>query len=336
MMAPRFWSNPPERPGWQARALAPAALVWRAGAGLRGLAARPRHAGVPVLCIDSLTGGGSGKTPMVAALMQRLAMQGRAAHVVSRGRGSVLRGPTRVDSERHKARDVGDEALMLSASGTVWASHDPRAGVRAAIAEGAGIVLLDGGLRDPHLIPDHRIVMVDAARGFGNGRLLPAGPLRAPAPAGLGHADLVVLTGTPAMRRAALARWPALRDAALLEAELHPMVAGLPLAGEDIVAFSGIARPEAFFVMLRAMGARLVATHPFPAHHDYRARLLRRLLGEARGVGAMLVTTEKDAVRLPGWMRPEVVTVLVRLEPQDWAPLDAMLAAPARQGRETP
>lgn len=324
MRAPRFWSNPPARPGWQALALAPAAFARRAGAVARQFTARPRPAGVPVLCVGSLTGGGTGKTPMVAALMQRLSAAGVTVHVVSRGVGGVTRGPHRVDPARHEVRDVGDEPLMLAATGIVWVSRDRAAGVHAAAAEGAEIILLDDGLQNPHVAMDGVIVTVDAVGGFGNGRLVPAGPLREPLTRGLARADLVVLVGPPPARRGAVARWPELAGTPLLGAELRLLPTGLPLDGEPVVAFAGTARPESFFETLRAAGAGLVAAHPFPDHHVYRPRVLRRLLREARRTGAMLVTTEKDATRLPAWMRSEVVTLQVRFEPEDWAPIDAL------------
>jgi tetraacyldisaccharide 4'-kinase len=326
MRAPGFWWNAPDRPGWRAHALAPAAALWRAGAWLRAVGARPAGAGVPVLCIGNLTLGGAGKTPMVATLMRRLGAAGVAAHVVSRGYGGVTRGPFRVAPERHDYTDVGDEPLMLAALGTVWVSRDRPAGVRAAAAEGAKLVLLDDGFQNPHLAKDRSILMVDAVQGFGNGRLIPAGPLREPVERGLARADLVVLVGPPEARAAAPGRWPALASRPVLGAELRPPATGLPIAGEPVVAFAGIARPEKFFETLRGVGARLVATRGFPDHHAYRPAVLRRLVAEARRRGAMLVTTEKDAVRLPPEVRSEVLTVQVRLEPEDWAPIDAVVA----------
>ncbi len=333
MMAPRFWWAAADRPGWASRALAPAAALWRAGAWLRGAGARPAPGGVPVICIGNLTAGGAGKTPMVAALMQRLRGQGIEVHVVSRGYGGVTRGPFKVAPERHEVRDVGDEPLMLAALGTVWVSRDRAAGVRAAAAEGARLVLLDDGFQNPRVFKDRSVLMVDAVHGFGNGRLIPAGPLREPVGRGLARADLVVLVGAPEARRAASTRWPALAAAQVIGAELRPLETGLAVAGEPVLAFAGIARPEKFFETLRGLGARLVATRAFPDHHRYRPAVLRRLVAEARRAGAMLVTTEKDAVRLPPEFRGEVLTVQVMLEPEDWAPIDALVASALPAGR---
>jgi tetraacyldisaccharide 4'-kinase len=323
--APRFWWNDADRPGWRSRALAPAAALWRAGAWVRATGARASAAGVPVVCVGNLTVGGAGKTPMVAALMQRLAGQGVGVHVVSRGYGGMTRGPFKVALERHDFRDVGDEPLMLGALGTVWVSRDRAAGVRAAEAEGAELVLLDDGMQNPHVVKHRTIVMVDAVQGFGNGRLVPAGPLREPVGRGLARADLVVLVGPADARARAAERWPALARARTIGAELRPMETGLPIAGEPVAAFAGIARPDKFFETVRGMGARLVATRAFPDHHAYRPAMLRRLVADARRKGAMLLTTEKDAVRLPPEFRAEVMTVQVRMEPEDWEPIDALI-----------
>ncbi|MFQ5567578.1 MAG: tetraacyldisaccharide 4'-kinase [Paracoccaceae bacterium] len=324
MKAPRFWSNPPERPGWQARLLAPAAGLWRLGAWWRGRRAAPYRAPVPVVCIGNLTAGGAGKTPMVAALLARLAAQGRDPHVVSRGHGGQLIGPHRVDPDSDSHRDVGDEPLLLAALAPVWVARDRAAGVCAAAEAGAGLVLMDDGFQNPYVIKDGSILMVDAGPGFGNARLIPAGPLREPAADGLARADVVVLVGTEAERRAAAGRWPALAGA--VAARLRPRRTGLSLAGERVLAFAGIGRPGKFFATLRAMGAEIVEAVAFADHCAYPPAVLRRLRRRALAEGAMLVTTEKDAVRLPSEFRPEVVVVQVYLEPDDWAPIDQVFA----------
>ena len=324
MKAPRFWSNPAERPGWQARLLVPAAWLWRLGAWWRGRRAAPYRAPVPVVCIGNLTTGGAGKTPMVAALLARLVAQGRAPHVVSRGHGGRFAGPHRVDSERDSHGDVGDEPLLLSAFAPVWVARDRAAGVRAAAAAGAGLILMDDGFQNSSVVKDRSILMVDAGPGFGNARLIPAGPLREPVAGGLARADAVVLVGTEAERTAAAGRWPGLAGA--VAARLVPRRTGLSLAGERVLAFAGIGRPGKFFATLRAMGAEIVEAVAFADHCDYPPAVLRRLRRRALAEDAMLVTTEKDAVRLPAGFRREVVVVQVHLEPDDWAAIDQVFA----------
>jgi len=325
MKTPRHWSRPPDRPGWRARALAPLSAVWSVGTDLRARLATPKIAPVPVLCVGNLTAGGAGKSPMVAALAQRLSEAGRTVHVVSRGFGGQARGPHRVDPATDTVAQVGDEPLMLAAWCPVWVARDRAAGARAAAAAGAELVILDDGFQNPHLRKDASIVMVDAVAGFGNARLIPAGPLREPIESGLARADLVVLVGDAASRAAAMETWPELRTANPLGAELVPVRAGLELTGDPVHAFAGIAHPEKFFTMLEGLGARLAARRAFPDHHVYSPAILRRLIADAHAAGAMLVTTEKDAVRLPPALRREVMTVPVRLVPGDWAPIDALI-----------
>lgn len=326
MKPPAFWSLPRSAPGLLSALLLPASKIWEVAAARRQARARPVQVDVPVLCIGNLTAGGTGKSPMVAALQVRLAGQGVAVHVVSRGYGGWIIGPHRVDEQHDSFQDVGDEPLMLAANGPVWVSHDRVAGARAAIADGAQLILLDDGFQNPALHKDASILMVDAGAGFGNGRVIPAGPLREPVTRGLGRADLTVVLGPELQRATCRAEWPELASTPSVDAELIPMRTGLPLEGEDLMAFAGIGRPQKFFETLRQMGANLIATHAFADHQPFPPAILRRLIRESREASAVLVTTEKDAVRLPPSLRTEILTVLVRLEPSDWAPIDALIA----------
>lgn len=331
MRAPGFWSRPRQSPGLLARLLAPLALLWRLGGWLRAARRRPWRAPVPVICVGNLTVGGGGKTPLTLALIERLAARGAAPTCLSRGYGGRRAGPHRVDTLADTAADVGDEPLLLAAAAPTWIARDRAAGARAALGEGgagaepARCLLLDDGAQNPSLEKDLTILAVDAAAGFGNGRVMPAGPLREPLEPGLARAGLVVLIGPAASRAAARAAWPELAARPLAEAELQPALTGLLLEGLPVIAFAGIARPEKFFATLRAMGADLRAAHGFADHAPFPEPVLRRLLKEARRQSAALVTTEKDAVRLPPKWRREVMAIPVRLVPADWAPIDAAL-----------
>lgn len=332
MKAPSFWWTPPDRPAWQARALTPAAALWRLGTRWRRRRAQPYRAPSPVVAVGNLTAGGAGKTPMVAALLMRLGGEEGAVHVVSRGYGGRLEGPHRVDPARDSHRDVGDEALTLAALAPAWVAKDRAAGVRAAAEAGARLILMDDGFQNPWVAVDAAILVVDAGQGFGNGRLIPAGPLREPVQEGLARADAVVLVGPDTERRAAVDRWPALARA--VPARLVPVETGMPLAGLRVVAFAGIGRPAKFLATLEGTGAELVESISFADHCDYSPAVLRRLVRRARGANAMLVTTEKDAARLPPIFRREVMVVQVRLEPESWAGLDHTLAAVAGSRRK--
>lgn len=327
MRAPPFWANPPGAPGWQARLLAPLGWLW-AAATRRRLARGPwARVGVPVICVGNLTVGGTGKTPTVAALAALLAARGVAAHVVSRGHGGAHPGPVRVDARRHSAAEVGDEPLLLAAVATVWVGRDRTAAALSAVAAGAEAVILDDGFQNPGLAKDLSIVVVDAGIGFGNGRVMPAGPLREPVAEGLARAGLVLLLGDPAGRAAALRDCPELAAAPRLEGALAPLATGMDWRGLRAFAFAGIGRPEKFFATLRGLGAELAGARGFADHAAYHPRLLARLALDARLAGAQLVTTEKDAVRLPVEFRRQVLVLPVRLDLVDPGPLEARLAA---------
>lgn len=316
MRAPEFW----HRDGWLAALLSPVAgLVTFAGR-RRQARARPWRAPVPVICVGNLVAGGAGKTPVAIALAQRLQTLGRTPHFLTRGYGGRERGPLRVDPARHAATEVGDEPLLLAAIAPTWVARDRRAGAEAAVAAGATAIVMDDGFQNPALFKDLSLIVVDGGYGFGNGRVMPAGPLREPVADGLARAHAVVRLGEDTAGTAAAVAGVL----PILEAALVP-VRPEALKDRAVVAFAGIGRPAKFFATLEDLGCRIVARHAFPDHHPYRRAAVERLRAAAKTAGAVLVTTAKDAVRLPADLRQDATVCEVALRWREPETVDALL-----------
>ena len=307
MRAPEFWHEPP---GLIAGLLTPFGMAFDAASRLRRALARPYRAPVPVICVGNLVVGGSGKTPVVISLARLLAARGVAVHVVSRGYGGSSAGPVRVDPALHDAVQVGDEPLLIAARAPCWVARDRAAGVRTAVDAGAEAILLDDGFQNPGVAKDLTFIAVDSGYGFGNGQVIPAGPLREQISAGLTRADVIVTIGSQEPKGLSGAPCP------IFAAELRP-VDSERFAGERIVAFAGIGRPEKFFASLRALSAILVFEQPFPDHYSFREHEVVRLREMANREHARLVTTAKDWVRLPPSLRGGIEVLEVEIHWHD-------------------
>ncbi len=311
--APSFWS----RDGLLAQLLSPLSAIGTAMTARR--VARPGWvAPVPVICCGNVTVGGAGKTTLVLDLAHRLT--GRSVHILLRGYGGAFTGTRRIALDA-PASLVGDEALLLAQAAPTWIGADRAASARAAIEAGAGVLLMDDGLQNPTLAKTFSIMVIDGRTGFGNGRVLPAGPLREPVPTAAARCQAAVLIGPDLT--GALGRLPP--SLAVLRADLQQDASIAALAGRNVLAFAGIALPEKFFFPLRDAGAILIASRPFPDHHAYTSRELEQLMREARENDALLVTTPKDAVRLPAAVRSAVTVVGVGLAWREPGAIDRLL-----------
>jgi tetraacyldisaccharide 4'-kinase len=296
MREPAFWWR---APGLASALLAPLGAAYGAVAARR-MAQAGERAGAPVICIGNFTLGGSGKTPAAIAVAQLLTAAGRKPVLLTRGYGGSAAGPVTADPARHTAADIGDEALLLAQAAPTVVSRDRVAGAKAAIAAGANTIVMDDGLQNPSLAKDLTIAVVDGRRGVGNGKVFPAGPLRAPLEAQLARCDALLVIGEIADATAISAQAER-RGLPVFHGTLMPDRAALgELASRGVLAFAGIGDPEKFFATLADAGINVAARRSFPDHHRYTQAEAGELIMQAERQGVRLVTTEKDHARLRG------------------------------------
>jgi tetraacyldisaccharide 4'-kinase len=293
--APPFWWK---NPGPLAYSLFPVGYLWGQIAGMR--MGRPPSASVPVpvLCIGNFIAGGAGKTPAALAICKGARARGLKAGFLTRGYGGQLTGPELVDTQKHYAVDVGDEALLLAELAPTVVSADRTAGAKYLVSRGCDFIIMDDGFQNPKLAKDYSLVVVDAKRGFGNGMPHPAGPLRAAIGVQLIHANAILVIGD-APRGDLVIRKAARRGKPIYRASTVPAGNATQWENRKVAAFAGIADPEKLFASLEDAGAEVVEARGYADHHHYSDEECKELIGFSRQ-GLQLITTSKDFVRLRG------------------------------------
>ncbi len=326
--APSFWYR---QRGTLAAALAPLGTLYGKIAEAKFARATPYRSRLPVICIGNFTVGGSGKTPTAIAVASLLAGLGVRPSFLTRGYGGKSKGPVFVGNE-DSAAEVGDEPLLLAEIAPAMLSADRAAGAKAIEATEATAIIMDDGFQNPGLVKDLSLIVVDAGLGVGNGLVVPAGPLRAPLEDQIARADALIVVGTGG-NAAPLEQAFAARGKAVHKARIVPRQDKRWLGVLPVIAFAGIAAPEKFYTTLGMNGARVIAKRSFGDHHRYTRREAAALLKEAEERRAMLVTTEKDFVRIPeeegtplGELKFRCRPFPIAIEFEDEAGMKALLA----------
>lgn len=299
---PSWWYGDPGNGSRRSRLLSPVARIVASLAVRRFQRTAAYRSKLPVICIGNFTVGGTGKTPATQFVVRHLLSCGQKPVILSRGYGGRLKGPIFVDPARHTAKDVGDEPLLHASIAPVAISARREEGARF-IEQGspaATVIVMDDGMQNPGLAKDLVIALVDARRGFGNGKVIPAGPLRAGLNFQLGLASCVIINGEAQ-------NGPAENHREQLAAKFHGPVLNSRtrprgdvtwLTRAPVLAYAGIANPTRFFRLIESLGAQMIGEVAFADHRDFSAADATALLSKAAASGAQLVTTEKDLARL--------------------------------------
>jgi tetraacyldisaccharide 4'-kinase len=292
----------------------------------------------PVISIGNITAGGTGKTPMTVLTANGLKAHGFRPAVLSRGYGGRLTTSGNVVSDGANIllspEEAGDEPVLIAAAAPgipVLTGPDRCVSGKLAIEKfGANVLVLDDAFQHRRLFRDVNIVLLDEDRPFGNGRLLPAGPLREP-PAALNRADVIVETGI--LRREKGRKKPAVpgsipvfraryQPLEIIQGNDNPILPPSALQGKKVYAFTGIAAPDKFRNTLEELGAKIIKFLAFPDHYFYRQDDVQAIAGEAKVLNAeMLITTEKDGVKLlkfqDFYQKIVILKVGLRMDPDE-------------------
>jgi tetraacyldisaccharide 4'-kinase len=298
LVAPSFW----QKRGLIAQLLRPLRWLYSTIVTIRRFSKHSHKISVPVICVGNLTMGGSGKTPIAIALRDWFSINTENTQIafLTRGYKGKQKAPLLVDLDIHTAKDVGDEALILAEYEPTWVAQNRFAGAQKAVENGAQLLIMDDGLQHLTLQQDIRFVVVDGSYGFGNELVFPAGPLRESLHAGLERADALIIVGED--RYQIKERFT--KTLPIFQAYFTPLIweDEDPLYSwkdQKIIAFAGIGHPQKFYDFLMKQDCNVIDFKAFPDHHTFKRKELDKLWQSAEEQRALLVTTQKDFVRLP-------------------------------------
>lgn len=322
MRAPDFWDRKTD--GILPTLLRPVGCLVAGITSMRRKSVAPWRAPVPVICVGNLVVGGAGKTPVALDIVARLKALGADVHVVTRGYGGSELGPLQVDPDAHTSAQVGDEALLLARAAPTWMGKDRRPSIEAAVAAGASVIVMDDGYQNPSIEKDLSLLVVDGGYGFGNARVMPAGPLRETVPDGLARADAVVLLGADEADVWGRVQRLGFKSLPVLRGKLEPVGDVSDVQGQKVFAFAGIGRPEKFYDTLKSLGCQLVGCRSFDDHHPYSNAEILSILADA--MDTPVYTTAKDHVRLSPDHQKRIRVLNIALKWKADEDIDAMLS----------
>lgn len=292
MIAPKFWNNR----GVVSTILLPFSWVYGAIVQFR-LRKSGYKSKAKVICVGNVTAGGVGKTPVCMALAEKYINEGKKVCFVTRGYKGKLKNIV-VDLDKHSAIETGDEARLLANVATTIISPDRANGARVAEELGMDVIIMDDGFQNPSLCKDECVIVFDGKVGIGNGRVLPAGPLRETLKNGEKRATCAIIMGEDKTGLAEKISIPCYFGKVVPE---H-----LDIEGAKVLAFAGIGRPSKFYDTLCELGYDVVETRDFADHYSYTKADINELKEKAKARGLLLITTEKDFVKLDEEMKKDI------------------------------
>ncbi|MEE6206777.1 MAG: tetraacyldisaccharide 4'-kinase [Alphaproteobacteria bacterium] len=286
MKTPKYWQSN----SLLSKILTPIGWLYGLATQMRLKLKKAPKADIPVICIGNITAGGTGKTPVSVSVAKMLATDMYHPFFLTRGYGGKLQN-VMVNTKKHSAEDVGDEPLLLAQQAPVIVNANRYEGAKLAIQEGADIAIMDDGFQNPSLHKDLSFLVFDGSYGIGNGKIIPAGPLRETFENGIKRADALIILGKDKHNLAERCKLPVFFG--------HTEALQTTVNSGKVLAFAGIGHPQKFYHTLGQLGFDVAETIDFPDHHFYRKEELENILQKAKELNAEVYTTGKDFVKIP-------------------------------------
>ena len=282
----------------------PLSLIFRLGTLIRNTINAATKSSLPTICVGNIVVGGAGKTPVSLKIGKMLIKAGYNPHFISKGYSGIVKNNTLVENW-HSPKSVGDESLLLSNIAPTWIGLDRNKSIQLAEKKGADCIIMDDGFQNPTIHKDFSIVVINASQEFGNKRVMPSGPLRESIKRGFSRTNLIIVIGnlTINLKQSIPDHIP------IISAKFAINNENRIFKGHKITAFAGIAYPEKFFNSLKDQGAIIVKESTYPDHHIYDENDLLSLAEIANKTNSILVTTQKDFIRIPKSYRSLVSTL---------------------------
>ena len=302
LKAPKFWYL--KKDTFFSRILYPLSIIFRLGTKIRNITSSTKRSKLPIICVGNIVIGGAGKTPVALKIGKILKESGYFPHFISKGYAGIIKNSTLVESW-HSPKSVGDEPLLLSEVAPTWIGTRRNESIALAQSRGSNCIIMDDGFQNPTIYKDYSIIVINASQEFGNKRVIPSGPLRESIKRGLSRTNLVIVIGkvTDYLQQIIPDNIP------IIPAKFNIDNINKIFKGQKIIAFAGIAYPEKFFNSLKEQGAKIVKEITYPDHHIYNENDLLSLAEIANKTKSILVSTQKDFVRIPKSYRPLVNTL---------------------------
>lgn len=314
MQTPNFWypQSPLKKSIWS-YLLQPIAWLIYGISKLRFINKTGYFGKIPIICIGNATAGGTGKTPTAIMIAQQAIAMGKSPAFLTKGYGGTISGPYQVQ-QNDKAHNTGDEALILASHAPCFISKDRVHGAKYIDSLNKfDLIITDDGLQNhPSLYQNNAILTIDAKRLFGNRCLIPAGPLREPIKNAINKAKIILIIGNETLHK--LPKELEGTDKPIIYARKQPLIHGADLTGENVILFSGLGNNQQFQDIVQKSGANILKSEKFPDHFTYNDRIIERLISQAQQSAALLVTTEKDMVKISAKYYPYIIPFLITLD----------------------